>query len=161
MACQPFFRCSLDLDSHVVSLISSLVSGQLTGRQCKVRKPKNLSWDFDHIASGSNLGDRHDITTEKMNPNVVYSLKTACLPFILSAKASTSEIWYRGPSFHQFISGVGLQRGAWMMITMAPANMPSQPSQNRTRSAQRVRTHLKITTQILPLYILQGVYSSC
>lgn len=70
----------------------------------------------------------------------IYSISLPCIP---SEKASTSEIWYRGPSFHQCISGMGLQRGAWTMITMAPANMPTHPSQNRTSSTHRVRTHLQ------------------
>ncbi len=66
-----------------------------------------------------------------------------------SENSFTSDIWYRGPSFHQFISGMGLQRGACTMITIAPANMPSQPSQNKTSKAKRVRTHLQICKYIL------------
>ena len=65
------------------------------------------------------------------------------LPFIPSEKDLESGIWYRGPSFHQFISGMGLHRGACTMITMAPANMPTQPSQKRIRRTKRVLTHLK------------------
>lgn len=66
------------------------------------------------------------------------------LPLIPSEKDLALGIWYRGPLFHQFISGTGLHRGACTMITMAPANMPTQPSQNRMRSTNRVLTHLKI-----------------
>lgn len=66
------------------------------------------------------------------------------LPLIPFEKDLALGIWYRGPSFHQFISGTGLHRGACTMITMAPANMPTQPSQNRMRSTNRVLTHLKI-----------------
>ncbi|KAK0135438.1 Sorting nexin-15 [Merluccius polli] len=53
----------------------------------------------------------------------------------------------------QFISGMGLQRGAWTMITMAPASMPSQPSQKRHSSKQRRPVNLTSSSGNLPLAV--------
>ena len=68
----------------------------------------------------------------------------------LSVKAWTFPIWYRGPWFHQLVTGRSLQRGACRMMRTAPSSIPNQPSQNSSSSVQRVLTQLSTQRSSAP-----------